>query len=147
MESHSDRTGIPSHLFHGVSILRVILGAMFVIAGVTKLIFAEEFADSIAAFDLLPTWLINSVAAGLPIFEIAVGVLTFFKPAKGVGPLAIFLLGLVFLLVTLQAMVRGIAFDCRCFALPLPGQPWSGLGIRLGTLWAAAILFRYDSAS
>lgn len=51
------------------------LAAVFFYAGIDKLRDPLEFADSIAAFAILPATLISPLALGLPIFEVVCGVL------------------------------------------------------------------------
>ena len=50
--------------------ISVLLAAVFVYAGIDKLRDPLQFADSIAAFGILPTVLVSPFAQGLPIFEV-----------------------------------------------------------------------------
>ncbi len=95
--------------------LRVLAGLVFIYAGWLKTQAPQDFADSVAAFQLLPTRLNNLLALGLPPFELAVGslLLTGWKTRVaafcGLASCGIFLLALV------SAIIRGLPVECGCF--------------------------------
>lgn len=101
-------------------ILRIILGGIFLYAGIIKIGNPLAFSDSIASFQILSPGLINIVALSLPSFEILLALMLIsgwkWRPA---------LLGIVFLttifgLALAQAIFRGLEVDCGCFG---PGRP------------------------
>jgi putative oxidoreductase len=101
-------------------IVRVVVGTVFMVAGVPKMLDPQAFADSIETFQLLPSWLINFVALGLPPLEVAAG--SFFIMGwriRGTA-LILFILTVVFALALTQGMVRGLPVDCGCFGSGAP---------------------------
>ncbi len=109
------------------------LAAVFIYAGVDKIQGRLQFADSIAAFRILPAALINLFALGLPPFEIACGLLLLGPPTRRVGALAVALVSVLYLSALLSALVRGLTLDCGCFGTGTPSRPrmWLELGLDL----------------
>ncbi len=60
---------------YAVHAVSLAVAAVFIYAGIDKIRDPLQFADSIAAFAILPAVLINLLAMGLPPFEIACGLL------------------------------------------------------------------------
>jgi uncharacterized membrane protein YphA (DoxX/SURF4 family) len=95
--------------------LRIVLGAIFVVAGASKVGHADMFAAQIAGFRILPQALIAPLALGLPFLEIMLGgylILGLFTRASAwvaVGLLAAFDLAIA------SAVVRGMSVSCGCF--------------------------------
>ncbi len=83
--------------------LSLALAAVFIYAGVDKIQDRLQFADTIAAFRILPAALINLLALGLPPFEIACGVLLLAPLTRRIGALAV---TLVCMLYYVGAIVR-----------------------------------------
>jgi putative oxidoreductase len=109
------------------------LAAVFFYAAIDKIRDPLQFADSVAAFAILPAPLISPVALGLPPFEIACSVLLLWPPARRIGALAIALVSLVFFAALASALFRGLTLDCGCFG---PGAPsrlrmWLELGLNV----------------
>jgi uncharacterized membrane protein YphA (DoxX/SURF4 family) len=95
-------------------LLEIILGAIFVYAGLLKHLHPEEFAEAVAAYQLLPVSLVGAVAAALPWVEIAAGLFL----AVGLKRRScLLLLGAMiggFLLVLFITAARGLKIDCGC---------------------------------
>jgi len=98
-----------------VLFVRVVLGAIFVVAGVSKVGHAAEFAQQIAAFRLLPQPVIAPMALVLPFLEILLGgylvIGLFTRVAAWIGALLL----LVFDGAIASAVVRGMTLNCGCF--------------------------------
>ncbi|MEJ2672126.1 MAG: MauE/DoxX family redox-associated membrane protein [Deltaproteobacteria bacterium] len=94
--------------------LEVILGGLFVYAGLEKVLHPYEFAEAALAYRLLPQILIGVVVAVLPWVEIVAGLslVTGLKRRSGL----VILWGLlsVFLVLILVTMARGLKIDCGC---------------------------------
>ena len=110
--------------------LRVGIGLIFAYAGVTKLMAADQFADNIASFQILPNTLINIFALGLPPIEILAGLMMIlgwhYRPAN----FCILVLTVIFALSLGQALARGLQVDCGCFGSSKPSvtKTWLSLG-------------------
>jgi uncharacterized membrane protein YphA (DoxX/SURF4 family) len=98
-----------------VLVSRLVLGAIFIVAGVSKIGHAIEFATQIAAFRLVPQPLIAPMAIALPFLEVLLGgylVLGLFTRAA--AWIAAVLL-LAFDGAIASAVVRGLSVSCGCF--------------------------------
>jgi putative oxidoreductase len=95
--------------------LRLILGAIFIVAGASKVGHAAEFAAQIAAFRILPTAVIAPMALVLPFFELLLGAyLIIGLFTRGAAWVAVLLLT-AFDLAIASAVVRGMTVNCGCF--------------------------------
>ena len=96
-------------------ICRLILGGVFVYAGLEKIIEPAGFAELIFNYQILPTELVNLTAIILPMLELTAGVLLII----GVFPLAAsaILTGLLaaFMAALAFNLLRGLDFQCGCF--------------------------------
>ena len=96
-------------------VLRLVVGGIFVYAGVVKILDPAQFANDVANYRLLPSVLVNFVAITLPWVETVVGILMvmgFWLPGS-----ALVITGLmgVFLAAIGQALARGLDIRCGCF--------------------------------
>jgi putative oxidoreductase len=98
----------------GVRMLEVLLGGLFLYAGVQKHLHAYEFAEAVLAYQLLPQSLVGATAAALPWVEIAAGLclVVGFKRRSCLILLAWLVGG--FLVVILITLARGLNIDCGC---------------------------------
>jgi uncharacterized membrane protein YphA (DoxX/SURF4 family) len=96
-------------------LVRVVLGGVFVYAGVIKLMDPRGFARAIAQFGLLPEPLLPLVAVGLPALELLAGAGLVFEVRGSLSAIAA-LLG-VFLLVLGYAILNDLDVDCGCFTV------------------------------
>ena len=98
-----------------VLILRLVIGAIFLVAGVSKIGHAAEFAAQIAGFHLLPQIVIAPIALGLPFLEVLLGgylIIGLFTRAAAWVAAAMLLL---FDGAIASAVVRGMTVSCGCF--------------------------------
>jgi putative oxidoreductase len=98
-----------------VLVVRVVLGAIFIVAGASKVGHAAEFAQQIAAFRLLPQPVIAPMALVLPFLEILLGAYLVIGLFTRVAAWAAALLLLVFDGAIASAVVRGMTLNCGCF--------------------------------
>jgi uncharacterized membrane protein YphA (DoxX/SURF4 family) len=98
-----------------VLVLRIVVGAIFLFAGVAKVGHADQFAAQIAGFRLLPQAAVAPLAVALPYLEIllggylVVGLFTRTAAWFAVALLAVFDLAIA------SAVVRGMTVSCGCF--------------------------------
>ncbi len=126
-------------------VLRWGLAALFLWAGISKLVRPDLFAAAINNYRLLPYTASVALAYYLPWLELAVGSGLFLKRFRsGAALLAIFLLTL-FSLALFSALIRGLNINCGCFGnLGEPGRRALTIAlIRAAAGWASALwLFR-----
>ncbi|MGC9951029.1 MAG: MauE/DoxX family redox-associated membrane protein [Bryobacteraceae bacterium] len=120
------------------SILRIVLGALFVYAAWMKLRDPWAlFAISIDSYQVLPLWAVELVARALPWFELLLGVLLISGLWRSVSATAASLLLAVFFSLMIRAMVKGLQIDCGCFG---PGERLSWMTLlRDGALLASSL--------
>ena len=94
---------------------RLLLGGVFVVAGLLKLPDPAAAVRAVRAYRLLPEVLVGPVAFGLPVVEIAVGLALLAGVFVRTAAVASALLLAVFLVGVGSAWARGLQIDCGCF--------------------------------
>lgn len=94
--------------------MRILLAAVFAVAGVGKIVGALEFRKAVAAFGL-PLRLVGAVSVGLPAFELAVAVLLLSARGAWWGAAAALGALIVFTGAVALNLAKGRQPDCRCF--------------------------------
>ena len=102
---------------------RVVLGGVFLIAGVLKAADPQASVAAVRAYQLLPAGLATAVGWGLPFAEIALGVLLLAGLATRAVAITTAALLLVFVAAVTSAAVRGLSIDCGCFGGGGPVPP------------------------
>jgi uncharacterized membrane protein YphA (DoxX/SURF4 family) len=107
---------------------RWVLGALFLYAGVQKIMDPYGFAKTIYGYGLLPGGLVNITAIVLPWVEVlaGAGLLLGVWPVASSGVIAGLLL--LFMTAIVYNMARGYTFDCGCFGAGDDPTGW-------GTMW------------
>jgi uncharacterized membrane protein YphA (DoxX/SURF4 family) len=121
----------------------IAVAAIFIYAGIDKIRDPLQFADSTAAFAILPAVLINLLALGLPPFEVACGVLLLAPRTRRVAALAVAAVTLMFFTALASALLRGLTLDCGCFGVGAPSRPrmWMELVLDAGLFSAALFVY------
>lgn len=100
---------------HVQFLLRVVLGGLLLLAGLTKLAGRAAFRDAIRQYEILPATLEGPFAAIVPWAELVLGAMLLLGLGTTVAAaLAVPLLG-SFLIAIAVNMARGRDFDCHCF--------------------------------
>ncbi|MFL6096353.1 MAG: MauE/DoxX family redox-associated membrane protein [Blastococcus sp.] len=94
---------------------RLLLGGVFVVAGVLKLPDPAAAVRAVRAYRLLPESLVGPVAFGLPVIEIAVGLALLLGVFVRTASIASAVLLAVFIGAVGSAWARGLQIDCGCF--------------------------------
>lgn len=94
---------------------RLVLAIVFLTAAVSKIVAPQAFAANIAAYQMIPTGLVQPMALGLPWLELVIAVYLLIGlflrwTAAVTGALLV-----VFLIAMGSAMARGLSLDCGCF--------------------------------
>ena len=98
--------------------VRTILSAIFLWAGVVKILDPDSFAIILEAFNLLPNAWIMPVTVGLPALEILAAIGLLFDVRGSLTTVAGLLL--LFLAILSYGIWLGLDIDCGCFG---PGDP------------------------
>jgi uncharacterized membrane protein YphA (DoxX/SURF4 family) len=123
---------------------RVVLGGVFLVAGVLKAIDPQSSVAAVRAYQLLPNSLATIVGWGLPFAEIALGLLLLAGIATRAVAVAAAVLLLIFMTAVVSAAARGLSIDCGCFGgggEVAPGETAYGIelvrdtGLLLLALW------------
>jgi uncharacterized membrane protein YphA (DoxX/SURF4 family) len=94
---------------------RLLVGGVFVVAGVLKVPDPAAAVRAVRAYRLLPEMLVGPVAFGLPVVEIAVGLALLAGVFVRTAAIASAVLLVVFLAAVGSAWARGLQIDCGCF--------------------------------
>jgi putative oxidoreductase len=98
-----------------VSILaRVILGGMFILAGMGKIADPSQFAKEIANYDILPLLFINISAIALPWIEVVIGIFLIAGLRLRANATITGLMLIVFIVAVGIAMIKGLDINCGC---------------------------------
>jgi uncharacterized membrane protein YphA (DoxX/SURF4 family) len=129
----------------GALLLRLAVGALFLVAGALKVTDLAGSARAVNAYQLMPYEAAQVIGAALPFVEIAVGVLLLVGLATRVAAATCALLLLAFTVGIASAWARGLTIDCGCFggggALAAGQTPQYGVEIiRDVALLAAAVV-------
>jgi putative oxidoreductase len=118
------------------------LAAVFCYASIDKVRDPLQFADSIAAFAILPTALISPFALSLPLFEFTCGLLLLWPQTRRMGALAVAVISVVFFTALLSALLRGLTLDCGCFGAGAPSRSrmWLELGLNVIFFCGASLI-------
>ena len=98
-----------------VLVMRLILGGIFLAAGVLKFGNITSFASQIAGFRILPTPLVAPLAGVLPVVEIIVGILLIVGFATRIIAWLAAAQVAIFTVAIASAVMRGLTISCGCF--------------------------------
>jgi|SRR4030095_6018806 putative oxidoreductase len=96
-------------------ILDLVIGGVFIYAGVIKVLDPVQFANDIDNYKSLPWFVSVRLALYLPWLEILCGIALVFRFLYRGGLSILTALILVFIGVTVAAKVRGLDITCGCF--------------------------------
>lgn len=126
-----------------VVVLRMVLGAIFLLAGGMKFRAPLALVKAIEAYRLLPETVVPWLAISLLLFELLIGLLLVTGWQWRIGALGASLSLLVFLMALSSAWVRQIPIECSCFgAITFLGVTPQAMLFR-NTLLLLAAIFCY----
>lgn len=106
---------------------RILLGAIFIYAGMLKIDDAQGFAGQVAAYRILPYQWNYFVAATLPWVELLCGLLLVINRKVRPAALVVGVMTLVFVAALASVMARGLEIDCGCFGPHVRSTPFQAL--------------------
>jgi uncharacterized membrane protein YphA (DoxX/SURF4 family) len=95
--------------------IRLILGAVWIAAGATKVGDLAANGRAVNAYRLLPYDMATFIGTVLPFLEIALGALLILGLATRLAAVVSALLLIVFIAGIVSAWARGLRIDCGCF--------------------------------
>src|SRR3954469_24095674 len=126
-----------------VSLIRLVLGSVFAIAGVTKLIDMPGTRESLSNFGL-PKSATPLISFLLPLTELAIFVGLLFSATAWWAALAGLLLLLVFSIAIAVNLSRGQTHECHCFGQLYSRPLGRGTLIRNGLFELLALLIVFQ---
>lgn len=124
--------------------LRTLVGLVLIVAAVDKVADPSAFAESIANYRILPETIGLGFATVLPWIELLSGLAILFGVMRQGAALLASGLFVLFILVLLSALVRGLDIACGCFTQdPDVGMvSWMRILENTGLLLASLAIFR-----
>ena len=128
-------------------ILRGLIGALFILAGVSKLSNPAAFASSISNYGLLPDELLRWASLGIPWTEVVFGGALFKGQLSRAASGFLILLLFLFSGIILYAWWGGLPSSCSCFGgwRLLEGSHSFNLGRNLILVLINIIIFRLSN--
>jgi uncharacterized membrane protein YphA (DoxX/SURF4 family) len=105
--------------------IRLILAAVFIVAGSVKIADPQGFATNIDNYRILPYPLVTVTAIVLPWLEVLLGVALLVGIWIRGASLWVVILNAIFLVAISSALIRGLDIECGCFST-------GGEGTRIG---------------
>lgn len=137
----------PGHAWVALPI-RWYLAFVFLVACVHKIVHPEMFALDVATYDILPLFLVNSMAIVLPWIELVAGILLILGWRTRAASMLIFLMMLMFTVAILLALHKGLDMSCGCFASQAATEDdpisWKTVLRDVGWLLFAAYVMIFD---
>ena len=94
---------------------RLLLAGVWIIAGWLKLPDPDASVRAVRAYDLLPESVVTPVGYGLPVLEIAIGLLLLLGVGTRIAAAISAALLVLFIVGISSAWTRGMEIDCGCF--------------------------------
>ena len=122
-------------------VVRVLLGAIFAMAGVLKIGHFNELAAAIAGFRILPPVAVGPLAVMLPFFELGLGLYLmtgfFTRGAALVACAQLFL----YAAAIASALIRHIPANCGCFCpTDAATADWPHVGVDVALALVCAVI-------
>jgi uncharacterized membrane protein YphA (DoxX/SURF4 family) len=121
------------------------LGATFVYASLDKVAHPDRFADVVHDYELLPMFLINAFALGMPWVEMTAGAALILGVWRRGAGLLLAALSLAFMVAIASAELRGLEVECGCFGvsgLSATEASWGLFARDVGLVLASALVWR-----
>lgn len=125
---------------------RLYLGGLFVYASMYKIQYPGEFAESVAAYRMVPYFLVNAMAVFMPWLELVSGILLIAGIRAKAAVLTIGAMLVLFTVALVYVLVAEIPIGCGCFTAQEAEATWLTVLRDLGWLAMAAHVFFFDKA-
>lgn len=121
MHHRIDKSILEKSMNYLTIISSYVLGVIFVVAGVNKILHYSLFVDEISAYGVVPTHIIAYLASPLILAEIWVGVGLFFGSWRKLAAISSSVLLVFFGVVLSVGYLKGSSSACGCW-LPIGSQ-------------------------
>jgi uncharacterized membrane protein YphA (DoxX/SURF4 family) len=128
-------------------LLRLYMGSIFIYAGLSKVHYPGEFAENLAAYQMLPYWAVNFAALILPWVEIICGLFLIIGLKSRVSASIIGGLLIVFTFGIFINLLKGTPISCGCFDSIGAEISWKDVFRDLGWFILTLQIFFYDRIS
>ena len=118
--------GSPSAL---ITLLRLLLGALFIMSGGEKLLDLKYFGLVIAEYQILPSLLIPAAALLLSLCELLCGIMLLLDLFSRISSSIMLFMMAIFIAAMTNNVMRGIEHDCGCVEFL---SQWFGLKEEIG---------------
>ena len=99
-----------------ILLLRVVVGAVFIYAAISKILNPSAFANDIDNYRMLPYLLVSLMAIVLPWLELLCGFLLVFGKWLRGSSFIIIAMNILFIIAIGSAIARGLDITCGCFS-------------------------------
>lgn len=129
-------------------IARIILGVTFIFAGMEKISEPSAFAKAIYDYKLFPEVLINFSAVVIPWIEVVSGLLLVFGIFAKENALILNFLLIVFIILVLISILRGLNIECGCFGTASASRVgWLKILENTGLAFLGAYIIYFENRS
>lgn len=105
-----------------ILLLRWFVAAIFILAGISKILNPDTFARDIDNYRLLPYLLVTIMAIILPWLEVSCGIFLIVGRWKKGAAFTLLILTFMFLIAIGSAIARGLDITCGCFSMTIEGM-------------------------
>jgi uncharacterized membrane protein YphA (DoxX/SURF4 family) len=107
-----------------IFLIRLIMGIVFIYASYSKILDPLSFSQNIHNYGVTPLFIENIIALTLPWVELFIGLGLIFNIKYDTCVDISICLMIIFIILILQAYLRGKSIDCGCFSNDLSPQEW-----------------------
>lgn len=103
-------------------VIRLILGFLFLYASLDKITNPQKFAEIIYNYRILPVELLNICALLVPWLEAMIGLALLLGIWVETAALLLSGVTVIFIILIISAILRGLDIECGCFSLDAAGS-------------------------